>query len=85
MHNTHAIETKNLVLNNYSLVVAQKQLGRLLVIHKIDSFATTQAQNIKNQNTCITKKITKLKLWSDVSNHQMWFEVTQDEIISHNK
>jgi hypothetical protein len=42
MHNTHATETKNLVLNNSSLVATQKQLGRLLVIHKIDSFVTTQ-------------------------------------------
>jgi len=42
MHNTHTIETKNLVLNNSSLVVAQKQLGKLLVIHKIDSLVTTQ-------------------------------------------
>jgi hypothetical protein len=42
-----------------------------------------QAQNIENQNTCITKKTTKQKLCFGISNHQKWFEVTEDEIISH--
>jgi hypothetical protein len=35
MHNTHTTKNqKNLVLNNFSLVVTQRQLVRLLVIQK---------------------------------------------------
>jgi hypothetical protein len=34
MHNTHTIENKNLVFNNFSLIVAHKQLDRFLVIQK---------------------------------------------------
>jgi hypothetical protein len=39
MHNTQQ-KTKNSVLNNSNLVVAQKQLAKLLVIQKINSLAT---------------------------------------------
>jgi hypothetical protein len=40
-------KTKNLVWNNSNLIVTQKQLGRLLVIHKIESVATTQESKHK--------------------------------------
>jgi hypothetical protein len=42
-------------------------------------------QKHKKSNICITKKTTKQKLCLKIPNHQKWFDIAQDGIISHNK
>jgi hypothetical protein len=61
MHHTHTIENqKNSVLNNFSLVVAQKQLAKLLTIQKTHlQQHKNPSPNIENKNTCIKKKQNK--------------------------
>jgi hypothetical protein len=39
------------MLNNSSLIVTQKQLTRILVIQKINSFTTTQESKPKTKKT----------------------------------
>jgi hypothetical protein len=69
VHNTHIIEyQKNLVLNNFSLVVAQKQLVRFLVIqkfahlqqHKNPSPKHRKLKHLHNKKNCKAKTM----LWN---------------------
>jgi hypothetical protein len=62
------------------------------MVHHIQTKRLTHLQEHKNPHPkhkqpkhLHNKKIAKQKILSGISNHQKWFEVTQDGIISHEK
>lgn len=93
MHNTRTKSNQNLVQNKSSLIAAQNQLITF-DNWKCDSLTTTKNPSSKHKSN---KTINEIKLHNmkkpvnmktlcfKILNYQKWFEITQLEIISHDK